>query len=222
MARVGSALFLIVVACGGTTKRPSESTETAELKQTSLAHDERTETKYQTGDFVVYRYSGEYTEHPVVVEEVIDKVEGHRLSIHVTATRGEEKREWVQVVTETPEDGMNGTLEELYEIHSGASVKLDHRSFRDILRLSEWMLAPCGGGPEPPTEEKRTISIAGENFDCSCRSDDHQCDQEPFVMSACECPDFVWTQASAELRHAEGGHVMWNREVVEHGRRKAK
>lgn len=89
----------IIVSCGG----PQFPAETRAGSTT----------RYRPGDYIVYRYSGSYSEQPVFLEERIERVEGNRLWIHVIASRGEERREWIQVVTDTAENQEHNRIDEL-------------------------------------------------------------------------------------------------------------
>ncbi len=215
------AFVLGLCGCGGASS-PGASEKPVEAKREREAEqaDQPTRTsRYKTGDYVIYQYSGSYTKQPVVLEEVIDRVKGNRLWIHVTATRATDKREWVQVVTDTPENRAKNMVDELYEVRDGKNIKLDNKAHRDLIRLYEWTLPSCQGSPEQLTHEDRSVSIMGKPLECSCIKANQQCNEEPVEMTACDCPDFLWTHASAQLKRAKDGDVLWNVEVVKHGNR---
>lgn len=178
-----------------------------------------TMTRYQPGDYVVYRYSGSYSEQPVTLEERIDRAEGNRLWIHVTAYRGDEQREWIQVVTDTPENQERNAIDELYEVRGGHHVRLSNEDNRDLLRLYSWTLPPCEGDLDIHATETRSMTIVGARFECNCVAATQMCSNRPAQMEACDCPQFLWTHASANIHVAEASIALWDVEVIEHGRR---
>lgn len=165
---------------------------------------------HRVGNFVVYEYAGSYAEQPTTLREEVVAVDGLELEIEVTARRGDELRRWVQVVTDTTENRDDNVVDALYEIVDGQRRELEP-SGSELLRLYEWTLPDCGPPVEPMPPSQREV----ESFPCECQRQQMQCGEEQAVFESCDCPDFVWIHAFAEVRRADD--VYWRMQVREHG-----
>lgn len=173
-------------------------------------------TRYRVGDFIVYRYSGAFTAEPVLLREEIVSQEGNRLEIDVTATRGEERRRWIQVVTDTPENQSGNVVDELYEVVGGERKRLDNPGNRELLRLYEWTVLTPDGPATETGSERRTIRLAGKAFDCEVRLGSIPWRGRPLRLETSRCPDLVWTHGPARFWEDGKGDV-WRAEIVELG-----
>lgn len=230
----GDAMGLCLVAvalgvgCGGggtppTPARgpssPAPSNGPAPSTSTVTEDGAHRETDYRVGDRVAYRYSGTYTDAPVLITERIVNVEGNELEIHVAAERGDERREWIQVVTDTEANRTSDTVDALYVIEDGERRELPNQDNADLMRLYEWIVPPCEGEPtSPPTSSERTLQVGDASHECTCVSLGTTCNGEPAELTSCECAEFLWTQATTRIEPAAGGPTIYQSEVVEHGR----
>ena len=217
MSRVSAALlYLLVAGCSGPETAPVHASSSGAEHASSSPAAETSE--HRVGDYVVYRYSGTFSEAPVVLREDITEARGLRLSIDVRSTRGDEERRWIQVVTDTAHNRENNVVDELYEVVEGERRLLDNVDNSDILRLYDWTLPPCAPPVEPLEPEARTLSVAGDRFDCTCDRQRMQCGEQTSILTECECPDFVWGHAFGEVAREGEDEPFWLVEVVEHGR----
>jgi hypothetical protein len=206
---------LLVTACAAPRSTASSREPTAGGEEGAAT------TRHELGGYVVYRYEGTYTAAPVTLEETITALDGLRLTIEVTATRGDESRRWIQVVTDTEENRRNNVVDELYEVIDGERRALDAHDVRELLRLYAWTLPSCGPFEEPPDPEPRSIDIGGASHECRCVPARTICDGAAATSITCECPDFAWGNAYGEviLDGAEG-EPMWRVRVTESGVRR--
>jgi hypothetical protein len=176
-------------------------------------------TQYQQGDWVHYRYSGSYTLVPVDLEEHVVDQQGDKLRIRVTATRGAEIREWVQVVTDNAFNRKNNVVDELYVIKDGKEQKLKNRNNNDLYELYDWTYVIPEGVPKDVTEPTVQATIGGKTYTCRARRGRTQIKGRPAKFEEVECPEFLWTHASARFVDEETSAVIYQAEVVAVGRK---
>ena len=123
-----------------------------DLGQTGSTAEAQGSTLYRIGDFVEYRYSGSFSSAPVRLVEEVTEQPGSRLTLTVTASRGQEEMKWVQVVTDTVENQKAEKIDELYLVEDGVRRKLGNAGNRDIYRSSRSPTVPSSCGPmvRPP------------------------------------------------------------------------
>jgi hypothetical protein len=173
--------------------------------------------RYRVGDFVVYRYTGSFSEQPVVLRErVIDK-QGQRLTIEVTAERGQQRRGWIQVVSDTAENREKNRIDELYELTAGKRQRLPNADNADLLRLYAWTLPPCTGPEQAAGKVDMELPVTGVRFKCTCKRSQRTCAGKPAQIEICECPDFVWMHASGEVHALDDPELIWKAEVERFG-----
>jgi hypothetical protein len=192
------------------TPTPRATRETAEQRAEQGS-------RLRVGDYVVYRYSGFYSELPVALREQVVAKQGNRLSIEVTAERGDEQRSWLQVVTDTPENREKNLVDELYELAGADRRLLKNAGNADLVRLYAWTLPPCTGAHRQAGEVEVELPVAGVRFKCVCTSIQRECAGKPSQIETCDCPDFVWRHASGEARPLDDPEVLWKTEVTEFG-----
>jgi hypothetical protein len=180
--------------------------------------DDGASTRYRVGDRVVYQYRGSSLEAPVTLTEQIVAREGNRLEIEVTSVRGSERRQWVQVVTDTPENQRNNVIDELYEVLDGQRQRLANEGNGDLLRLYGWTLPPLEGPLTPEVSEEVTVEIAGETYHCTREAGLASLAGRAARMVGHTCPGFLWTNGAATLIDIETGDLLWEVTVVEASR----
>ena len=169
---------------------------------------------------MIYRDQGTYSPEPVILEETVTAVDGLRLAIDVTATRGGQQRRWIQVVTDTEENRENNAVDELIEVVDGERHALDAHDGRELVRLYGWTLPPCGAFEEAPEPEARDITVGSETYACRCVRARTTCEGSPATAVIRECPDFVWGHAYGEVRlDGSEGEPLWSLRAMESGRR---
>lgn len=173
--------------------------------------------RFRVGDYVVYRYTGSFSKLPVVLHERVIEAQGRRLVIEVQAERGDERRHWIQVLTDTQENREANVVDELYEIAQGERRRLDNAGNRDLYRLFEWTLPPCKGDAQAAGKTDLQMEVAGVKFDCTCDKLMRECAGEPAQLETCECPEFVWTHASGEARALDDAATIWKVSVERFG-----
>lgn len=176
-------------------------------------------TRYQVGDYVVYRYSGAFTPAPVSLREVVLEREGDRLVIEVTATRASEQRRWLQVVTDTPENQRNNVVDELYEVVGGSKIRLENRDNLDLYRLYEWVVLQPDGKAAEVTTRRGEFSVSGKTFACEVSAGKNSWRGKQVRFEMQECPTFLWTHGPGRFWVDDTGEDIMRVEVVEAGRK---
>lgn len=197
------ALVLSVAACGKAPKTPATAPVT---------------TRYRLGDFIAYRYAGEFSPEPVTLREQITAQEGNRLRIDVTAQKGNEVRKWVQIVTDTPANEKSNAVDALYEFRDGSYQRLANDKNGDLLRLYDWVLLEPDDDMAEVTEEACEVELGKARFACTCTEALNRWKGRVVVALDTDCPDFLWTHGPGGFRDAETGDAVMAVDVVEFGR----
>lgn len=201
--RKWAVALLFLGACGKAPKTPEKGVPT---------------TKYRVGDFVAYQYIGDFSAEPVTLREQVMAQEGNRLRIDVTAQRGKEVRQWVQVVTDTPDNEKSNAVDALYEMRNGTYQRLSNEQNRELLRLYEWVLIDPDEEMSEVTSEPCDVELVGQRFTCTCMEGVNRYKGRPVVALDTDCPDFLWTHGPGGFRYAENGDPVLEVDVVEFGR----
>jgi hypothetical protein len=177
------------------------------------------QSRYRKGDFVHYRYSGTYTTSPVEFVEVVADQHGLVLEIEVDATRGEEHRTWLQIVTDTPYNQKNNVVDALYVVENGQKRKLKNVNNNDLYALYDWTYVVPEGIPTDLAETDVDRTIGGVTYHCRAKSGRTHLKGKAVRFEEVDCKDFLWTHAGAQFVDEESGAMVYRAEVVEVGRR---
>jgi hypothetical protein len=177
------------------------------------------QSRYRKGDFVHYRYSGTYTPAPVDLTEQVTDQHDLLLAIEVVATRGSERRNWVQIVTDTPFNQKNNVVDELYIVENGARRKLKNVNNNDLYVLYDWTNVVPEGIPTGLSEADVDRTIGGTKYRCHARRGKSHLKGKPVRFEEVECADFLWTHADATYTDEASGEIAYKAEVVDVGRR---
>lgn len=171
-------------------------------------------TRYRQGHWVLYRFSGAYSKQPMQLCERIVKREGNRLEIEVTSTRGDQRRVWIQAVTDTPQNQQSNTLDALFVVEDGRRrrVPLGH-----VMKLYSWMLLQLEGKPAELKTAPTQLRFGGQRFACTVKSGLRAWRGEPARFSFSACPGFLWTKGPARVWNPETGEDIYRGEVVGFG-----
>jgi hypothetical protein len=191
----------------------SSSCSTPEVVPSSVP-----ETRYRVGDFVVYRYAGSALSSPVVLREEVVAQQGNRLRIDVTATRGEEKRRWAQVLTDTPANQKNNVVDALYVAEGERWLRLENTDNHDLYRLYEWVVASPEGRAVDVQSAPCVKEFAETRFDCTCTTGGNRMQGVDVVFEDSECPRFLWTHGPAQFSDRHSGADVFSMMVVAFGR----
>ncbi|MCC7109709.1 MAG: hypothetical protein IT382_10500 [Deltaproteobacteria bacterium] len=175
-------------------------------------------TRYRVGDFIVYKYAGNFSSDAVLLSEDIVAQEGNRLTIVVQAKRGDESRKWEQVVTDTPENQKAEKIDELYDLSGGGRVRLANESNKDVYRLYDWTIPPIDSRPVSVESTSEALVIGNTAFTCSVENGKFAPDGHIQEFHFATCPDFLWVNGPARVI-ASNDEVLWERQIVEFGRR---
>lgn len=176
-------------------------------------------TRYRAGDYVVYRYTGAFTPLPVTLSEQVIKQQGNRLEIYVLAERGEERLEWVQVVTDTPENQRNNVLDQLYLLEHGKRVLLENKDNKDAMRLYRWTLIMPEGRARDRDRDPCEKYFGGRTFACICDTGENTWRGEEIGFEGTTCPGFLWTHGPARMWSTDSEETVYKMEVKEFGRK---
>jgi hypothetical protein len=172
-------------------------------------------TQYQKGDWVRYRYSGTFTPVAVELHERVVAQDGKKLRIEVTATRGAETRSWVQVVTDTEFNRKNNVVDELWVYGGDGKLKqLKNVNNNDLYQLYDWTYVIPEGIPKDVVDASVQATIGGKTYTCRARRGRTQIKGRPAKFEEVECPEFLWTKASATFVDEETSATIYQAEVV--------
>ena len=195
------ALALLVLSCGPTAPAPRASS--APPKST---------TRYRVGDHVEYQMTGEFSAAPVRLVETVVAQQDNRLRIDVEISRGEEKRSFAQVLTDTPENQENNVVDALYELGpDGTAKQLDPQ--RDLLRIYEWSIIKPDGKATEVKSSKCDKTITFRSYECVCTTGKNVWHGRPVRFENAVCPDFLWTHGPARFWDETSGADILRAEV---------
>jgi len=172
-------------------------------------------TRYRLGDWVLYRFSGAYSEQPVQLCERIVAQDGIKLEIEVTMIRGDEKRRWIQAVTDTPENQKSNALDAVYIVEDGKrrQVPTEH-----VYKLYDWMLVQLEGKPSEIKASSKGMKFGGRDFTCSVSTGLRVWRGEPARFSFSSCKEFLWTKGPGRIWNPETDKTIFQGEVLRFGR----
>lgn len=168
------------------------------------------------GDGVRYRFSGSYTQAPVLLEERILSRRGLVLEIEVSAARAAERRRWLQVVTDTAANRASNRVDELYELApDGRRLALSNTDNRDILRLFDWTYPSAPSATVPQGEEKVQVHFSGQPHTCIRSTVLLSWQGRQVRATYHQCPTFPWHQGPGQWQDAQTGEILWQVEVLD-------
>lgn len=150
-------------------------------------------------------------------EEVI-AVRGLRLEIAVRATRGPEERQWVQIVTDTPENKRNNVVDELYAVADNRRTRLSNRDNIDLYRLYEWTYVVPETKNTDIQHRQTETTLGNQRFRCDVESGRNVVNKKAIRYELFECPDFLWQHGRGRFWEEETGQDVWRMEVLTFGR----
>lgn len=197
------AVLLLAAACAGGAK--TSSTEPV--------------TRYRVGDEITYRYEGSFSAQPVMLHERIVSRAGNVLRIAVTAKRGDGGLQWIQQVTDTPENQKAEKVDALEVLVEG-TWKSVPPTREELYRLYAWTIPPVDGAPADVTRENITEPIAGTPFACDAERGRFVNTEKGTALKFrfVTCPGFLWTNGPAEIVDEGTGQLLWSRSVVAVGK----
>ena len=133
------------------------------------------------------------------------------------ATRGEERRRWVQVLTDTPENQENNVIDELWVEREGELVRLENKGNAEVYRLYSWTLPPQLEAPSPGPTQEATLTLGEETLSCTASTGTAKLQGQPVSFSFLTCPDFLWTHGEGTIGPSEGP-PLWQMRVVSDSR----
>lgn len=200
-----------VAATADTAAPPSSSTKA------EATHRAEEGSRFQVGDYIVYRYTGSFTKLPVVLRQRVVEKNLLRVVIDVVAERGSERRRWIQVITDQPEHRKENVIDELYEVVGGERRRLENVGNKDLHRLYEWSQAPCTGEHREAGHADIELAVAGAKFHCTCTKALRECLGKDAQVETCECENFVWLYASGEATALDDRTAIWKATVERFG-----
>ena len=175
--------------------------------------------KYEVGDYVVYKYYGSYRPEPVILTEKILSRIGNKLEILVDWKSGKESRSWKQFVTDTPFNQKNNIIDKLVRIENGKETELPNKDNLDIFKLYEGTYLMPQHSPSLVKDEKTTVTIGEDSYLCRTRVYKTKVLGRHADLTVTDSEEFKWTNVSSSYKDSKGG-LIYSVEVLEHGNRK--
>lgn len=161
--------------------------------------------KYEAGDYVVYKYSGSYRPEPVILtEQVLSKTGGNKLEILVEWKSGKEIRTWKQFVTDTAYNRANNLIDRLVKIEGGKETELANKDNSDLFKLYEGTYLMPQHVPKLIKEERKTLLIGDESFICRVRTYNSKALGRHAEMTVADSDEFKWSNVSSSYRELKG------------------
>ena len=161
--------------------------------------------KYEVGDYVVYKYYGSYRPEPVILTEKILSKAGNKLEILVDWKSGKERRSWKQFVTDTPFNRKNNIIDRLVRIENGKETELPNKDNLDVFKLYEGTYLMPQRSPRLVKEEKTTVTIGKDSYPCRTRVYKTRVMGSHAEMTVTDSEEFKWTHVSSSYKVPRGG-----------------
>ena len=176
--------------------------------------------KYEVGDYVIYKYWGSYRHEPVILtEKVLSKTGGNKLEILVDWKSGKEARTWKQFVTDTAHNRANSIVDRLVLVAGGKETELANKDNIDLFKLYEGTFLIIQHDPIVIREEKKTLPVGHVSYLCRVRTYRTRALGIRAEMTVADSDEFKWNNVSSSYRDMKGG-LLYTAEVVEHGNKK--
>ena len=162
--------------------------------------------KYEAGDYVVYKYSGSYRREPVLLtEKIISKTGGNKLEISVEWKSGKELRSWKQFVTDTAYNRANNIVDRLVRIEGGKETALLNKDNLDLFKLYEGTYLMPQHVPSLIKEETKALPVGNGSYMCRVKTYNTKVLGKHAEMTVADSDDFKWTHVGSSYRELKGG-----------------
>ncbi len=176
--------------------------------------------KYEAGDYVVYKYYGFYRPVPIMLtERVLAKTGGNKLELLVEWQSGKEARVWKQFVTDTAYNRANNIVDRLVLLENGRETELPNRDNLDLFKLYEGTYLIAQHMPRLVKEEKLALPVGGGSCLCRVRTYKTKVLGMHATMTVADSEEFKWTNVSTTYKDIKGG-LLYAVEVAECGNKK--
>ena len=162
--------------------------------------------KYEVGDYVVYKYYGSYRPEPVILTEKILSKAGNKLEILVEWKSGKESRSWKQFVTDTPFNRKNNIIDRLVKIENGRETELPNKDNLDVFKLYEGTYLMPQHSPRLVRDEKAAVTIGKDSYLCRTRVYKTKVLGRRADMTVTDSEEFKWTNVSSSYTVSRSGY----------------
>lgn len=174
--------------------------------------------KYRVGDYILYEYSGSFSEKKVFLQECIVNVSDLYLIIEVSLRRGADHKLWRQVVIDTPENRDRNHIEALLINEGRGFEPVENEIKARLCELYSWTCVENFCAPSSSDMASfRRVNISGKYYDCQVSTGNYVLKSDPVKYEFVDCPSFLWTHISGWIKDAYTDEVIWRIEIVEHG-----
>lgn len=153
--------------------------------------------KYEAGDYVVYKYYGSYRPEPVILTEKILSKNGNKLEILVEWKSGRESRSWKQFVTDTAFNRKNNIIDRLVKIENGRETELPNKDNLDVFKLYEGTYLMPQHVPGLVRDERTTVTIGKDSYPCRTRVYKTKVLGRHAEMTVTDSEEFKWTKVGS-------------------------
>ncbi len=175
------------------------------------AAPESSSSKFEVGDYVVYKYSGSYRHEPILLtEKVLSKTEGNKLEILVEWKSGNETRAWKQYVTDTPYNRSNNIVDRLVKIDGTNEIELPNKDNQDLYKLYEGTYLMTQRVPHLIREEKKSMQAGPGSYLCRIRTYETKALGKRVEMTVADSEEFKWTNVSSCYTELKSGPNPYN------------
>ena len=161
--------------------------------------------KFEVGDYVVYKYSGSYRPEPIfLTEKVLSKTDKNKLEILVEWKSGNETRTWKQYVTDNQYNRSNNIVDRLVKIDGANEIELPNKDNQDLYRLYEGTYLMTQRSSRLIREEKKNMQAGAGNYLSRIRTYETKALGKRVEMTVVDSDEFKWTNISSNYAELKG------------------
>ncbi|HNW44491.1 MAG TPA: hypothetical protein PKI19_08295 [Elusimicrobiales bacterium] len=173
--------------------------------------------RFEPGDYAVYKYYGAYRPQPVFLTNKVLSKKGAAVEMLVEWRSGAERRAWKEFFTDTPYNRANNLVDRLVSLEGGKEKELANAENLDLFKLYEGTYLMAQHAPRPESEAEKTVQVGSEKFSCRVRVYDSKALNARLKAADTDCADFKWGKVSSYWAAVRGGALLYAFEIQDHG-----
>jgi len=173
--------------------------------------------RFEPGDYVVYKYYGAYRPQPVFLTKKVLSKNGNSVEILVEWRSGPGRRAWKEFITDTPYNRANNLVDRLVSLEGGKEAELENAENLDLFRLYEGTYLLAQHSPRPEGESGKTVRVGSGEFLCRERVYDSKALGARVKVTDTDCAEFKWGKVSSSWAAVRGGALIYAFDVQDCG-----
>jgi hypothetical protein len=173
--------------------------------------------RYDPGDYVVYKYYGTYRPEPVILTKKVMSRNGSSVEMLVEWKSGAKNRAWKEFITDTPYNRANNIVDRLVSLEGGRETELANSENSDLFRLYEGTYLLPQRAPSLESQTEKTVQVGREKFLCRERVYKSKALGARLKMTDTDSAEFKWGKVSSCWAAPRGGAPVFGFEIQDHG-----